>query len=58
MSQITFCLVRTKDTRVSRDGAQLTAQGNNGDDSHQMPLQTLQTFEVLEAELAEVENGQ
>lgn len=58
MSQITFCLFRTKDTRASHDGAQLTGQGHNSDDSHQMPLQTLQTFEVLEAELAKVENGQ
>lgn len=58
MSQITFCLVRTKEARVSHDGSQLPAQGHNGGDSHQMPLQTLQTFEVLEAELAEVENGQ
>lgn len=31
---------------------------DDGGASHQMPLQTLQTFEVLEAELAEVENGQ
>lgn len=33
-------------------------QLREGGASHQMPLQTLETFEVLEAELAEVENGQ
>lgn len=38
MSQITFCLVGTKDTRVSHDGAQLTARGLNSDGPHQMSL--------------------
>lgn len=28
------------------------------DDSYQMPLQTLQAFEVLETEFTEVEDGQ